>query len=126
MSPNDKNRRKYRVVFFVLAFALYCGFCLRFVIVKPPIQFDELVDLPAQNAITDWYEKTSRVPGHPIDLNSVLYALGHPADPFRFHPGVSLDGLGGKGSLNLSFGPYVAVFRDEEAGVRFDWDDSAD
>jgi hypothetical protein len=96
------------------------------VVVKPPLQFDEFVDLRAQSAITNWYQESSKVPGHPIDLGSVFFALVHPDAPFRFHPGVSLDGLGGRGSLTLSFGPYVAVFRDEEAGVRFDWDESSD
>lgn len=126
MSSIKRNRRSYNAGLIMLACFLYGGFCLRFMIVKPPLQFGEFVDLRAQNAITNWYHKSSRVPRHPIDIGSVLYALAHPADPFRFHPGVSLDGLGGSGSLMLSFGPYVAVFRDEEAGVRFDWDDSAD
>lgn len=111
---------------FLLIFGTYVGYCLQAFFVKPPLDFGELINSNEQEVIYDWYRKTSEISSTPFNFRTLTYALSHPHSPHLYHPSVTLGGLGGEGSIQVSFGNYVAIFSGEESGLHFEYDDHAD
>ena len=121
-------KRRTNIMFgsvLALACVLYCGFCLRAFLVKPPLEFGEFIGAHEQTIISDWYRTASTIPNQPIDFDSVFFAITHPQAPSLYRPLVTYGGLGGNGSVQLTFCSYVAIFRSDEAGLHFETDSDA-
>lgn len=109
-----KEHRKHILSFVAVMSILgvgYVGYCINSLRGKQPLEFDADVDTLTQEAISDWYSTSDFFYRSP-DLKALLYSLSHPQSPFLDHPKVSVGGLGGEGSIMISFSHQVAVFNE--------------
>ena len=110
---------------FVLSLGSYCGYCLRPFVGKPPIEFGEFIGDADKAVLTEWYQNSSRVPGLKFDWQEFKYALRHPLAPGRFAALATCGGLGGEGTVMVSFTGYIAIFRTGEHGLEFEKEERA-
>jgi len=111
-----------------LLIALYLLWCLRVFWTRPPLDFIDLADEAEQEVVSEWYRSTSRVAREPWSLESFWHAIFHPLAPHQFRPSVTEGGLGGEGTVMLSYSGSVAVFTRTGSGgaLEFSWVEMAD
>jgi hypothetical protein len=115
-----KRHRKHILASVILMAVLsvgYVGYCIASLAGEPPLEFADDVEMPARDSIAGWYHKSDSF-RHPLDFESLTFAVFHPRSPFLYRPLVSNGGLGGEGSIMLSFMGQVAVFNE----VRGKWE----
>ena len=93
-----------------LLITFYIAWCLSAFWTKPPLDFVDLPNERDRQAISEWYRSTSTIPRQPWGLESLMYAMVHPLAPHRFRPCVTEDGLGGEGSVMVSYDGFVGIF----------------
>jgi len=111
-----------------LLIVLYLVWCLRAFWTRPPLVFVDLPDEADRQAVSEWYRATSQIPRQPWSVESFFHAISHPLASHQYHPTVTEGGLGGEGSVMLSYFGSVAVFTRTGTGgaLEFSWQDSAD
>ena len=102
----------------------YVGYCFVSLLGKPPLEFAADVEMPARASIAGWYHQSDSF-HHPLDFDALIFATSHPQSPFLYHPMVSNNGLGGEGSIMLSFGGHVAVFNEVRGKWEVGFEDTA-
>jgi len=98
-------------IVFALTCGVYAAYCLRAFFIKPSLEFGEFIDPAERKVISDWYARTDIIPPLRMDVGSIAFALTHPYSPNPYRPLVSEGGLGGEGSIQLSYGERIAIFR---------------
>lgn len=122
-----KTHRNHFLTFVVLVTVLsvgYVGYCFVSLFGEPPLDFAADVEMPARDSIAGWYHKSDSFQ-HPLDFESLRYAIFHPRSPFLYRPVVSNGGLGGEGSIMLSFMGQVAVFNEVRGRWEVGFEDTA-
>jgi hypothetical protein len=94
--------------------AVYVALCVWSLHGHPPLSFADDLDLVARISISDWYEKKVDLPRDELDIETVVYAIIHPRNPFLYRPSVSYGGLGGEGTIMVSYMNYVAIFVEQD------------
>lgn len=107
---------------FVVVYACICMWRLDH---RPPLEFAADLESSARISITEWYEATHDFPTETLDLSAVFYAIGHPRHPHRYRPSVSYGGLGGEGTIQVSYRNYVALFTEKDGRWEFLVDETA-
>jgi len=112
----------------VLVATCYLVWCLRVFWTRPPLDFIDLADEAEQEVVSEWYRSTSRVAREPWSRESFWHAIFHPLAPHQFRPSVTEGGLGGEGTVMLSYSGSVAIFArtGPGGGLEFSLLDSAD
>jgi hypothetical protein len=93
-----------------LLIALYVVGCLRAFWSRPPLDFIDLPDEVDRQAVWKWYRAASQVPRQPWSVESFFHAISHPLAPHQFRPSVTEGGLGGEGSVMVSYYGFVGIF----------------
>jgi hypothetical protein len=99
-----------------LLVTFYMVWCLSAFWTKPPSDFAGLPDETDRQSISEWYRSTSGIPRQSWSLESLRHAMTHPLAPHRFRPCVTENGLGGEGSVMVSYGGYIGIFARTGAG----------
>lgn len=102
----------------------YVGYCFVSLFGKPPLEFADDVEMRARDSVASWYHNSDSFQ-HPLDLESLMFAIFHPRSQFLYRPIVSNEGLGGERSIMLSFMGQVAVFNEVRGKWEVGFEDTA-
>ena len=119
------KRLKCILMALAACFAVYVGLCVWSLHGRPPLSFTDDLDLDARTSILDWYQRKVDLPRAALDIETVVYAITHPRNPFLYRPSVSYGGLGGEGTIMVSYLNYVAIFIEQDESWIFLRDETA-